>query len=251
MTTDNQSKDSARESLITKELAEAEKARAEGEAALIRARAEAAKFQGEAEKAKAEAREKVAQAALAEITLIRENRHEVEELASNKYHQVYSLVDSINQSSVDTCIKQLNIWHRNDPSCAIEIIFHSPGGSVIPGFALFDYIQYLRGEGHYITTTAMGMAASMAGILLQAGDKRIMGAEAWILIHEIAFGAVGKIGEVEDTTLWAKKIQKRVLDIFAKRSHMKAGQIARKWKRKDWWIDSTEAKRLGLVDEVR
>ena len=55
----------------------------------------------------------------------------------------------------------------------------------------------------------------MAGILLQAGDIRIMGAESWLMIHEISFGASGKIGEIEDTVEWVKKIQERVVKIFA------------------------------------
>jgi ATP-dependent protease ClpP protease subunit len=91
----------------------------------------------------------------------------------------------------------------------------------------------------------------MAGILLQAGDVRIMGKESWLLIHQVSFGASGSFGEVEDTTKWVDRIQDRVLDIFASRSKMSKAQIKRKWNRTDWWISSDEALKLGFVDETR
>ena len=50
---------------------------------------------------------------------------------------------------------------------------------------------------------------------------------------------------------WVKKIQKRILNIFAERSKMTARQIERKWHRKDWWLSSDDCLRLGFVDEVK
>jgi ATP-dependent Clp endopeptidase proteolytic subunit ClpP len=133
----------------------------------------------------------------------------------------------------------------------MEIIFSSGGGSIVDGMALYDFIQDLRAQGHRITTSTLGIAASMAGILLQAGDVRTMGREAWLMIHEAAFRTEGKIGEIEDTVDWIKKVQERVLLIFAARSQMSAEDIRAKWTRRDWWIDSDEALQLGLVDALR
>jgi ATP-dependent protease ClpP protease subunit len=90
----------------------------------------------------------------------------------------------------------------------------------------------------------------MAGILLQAGDVRVMNAEAWLLVHEASFGAGGKLGEVEDTVEWVKKVSKRVKDIFAKRSNLSSSQIESRWRRKDWWIDADEALKLGFCDVI-
>jgi len=95
------------------------------------------------------------------------------------------------------------------------------------------------------------MAASMAGILLQAGDRRWIGHQAWLMIHRAAFGAVGKTFEIEDEVAWIKRIEARILDIFAKRSTLSKVKIKRNWDRKDWWISSDEALELGLVDEIR
>lgn len=215
-----------------------------------KAEADAALAAAEAFKVTAEARKVTAEAEREEINLAKDRREEEERLAADKYHYVYAFTDSVSSHSVEGCIEQLTTWMRTSPDCSIEIIFHSPGGEVIPGMALFDFIQRVRAGGHHVTTMALGMAASMAGILLQAGDHRVMGKEAWVLIHEASFGAVGKVGEVEDVVEWVKKVQKRILNIFASRSKLTARQIARRWKRKDWWLSSEDCLELGFVDEV-
>lgn len=220
--------------------------------------AEAEKAKAEAAKADAEARKLVAEAARVEsdlsIALINQRkaeRAEREELTGNRYFHLYHFMAAVSESSVKTCMEQLNIWRRLEPGCPIEIIFTSPGGSVIDGMVLYDYLQVLRRDGHEITTGALGMAASMAGILLQAGDVRWMGHEAWVLLHEGSFGAVGTVAQVEDTVEWVKKIQKRILDIFASRAKVSKSFIQGRWRRKDWWLGSDECLKYGFVDEIR
>ncbi len=209
------------------------------------------KLNAEADHAEAEAQIARAQAVAAEIGQRDLERKESDYLAGNKFHKVYAFNDAVGSSAVGACISQLNIWSRTDPKCDIEVIFNSPGGSVIDGMALYDYFQALRRKDHKLTTTTFGMAASMAGILLQAGDVRVIGAESYVLIHEISTGAIGKIGEIEDVVEFTKKIQKRVLAIFAVRSNKSVGYFEKHWRRKDWWLDSSECLKLGLVDEIR
>jgi len=232
---------------INKTKAETEKAQAEARKAL----AEAMKTEHEAEVARIEADEARYALKKVEINFERDKEKRQRELADNTYHHIYYFNSAVNSTSVKECMEELAYWHRSCPDCDIEIIFFSPGGSVIDGMALFDYIQQIRTQGHHVITTCLGYAASMAGILLQAGDQRVMGKESYILIHEVSFGAGGKIGEVEDEVAFVKKIQSRVLDIFAARSKLSKSAIARKWRRKDWWLDSTEALKLGFVDELR
>lgn len=179
------------------------------------------------------------------------------ELASDIYNKVYHFSKEVTAPSVADCINKLTYWSRAFPECDIEIVFNSPGGSVTDGMALFDFIQTLRRKGHKVTTTALGVAASMAGILLQAGDVRRMGKEAWVLIHQASFGAIGSYGEVEDRLKWVEKVQERILDIFATRAAdsgaehpMSRGQIKRRWTRKDWWISSDDCLKYGFVDEL-
>lgn len=222
----------------------------------------AAVLAAEAERRRQEARKAAAEAAMAELELEQMRRREREELAKDRYHHVYHFTAAINPESVGRCIEQLQTWSRLEPGCPMEIVFDSPGGQVIPGMDLFDFIQELRRRGHHVTTAARGMAASMAGILLQAGDHRVMGAECWMLVHEVSTLAMGKIGEIEDEVAFVKRIQERVLDIFATRCREAAERgtaskpltkaaIRRRWRRRDWWISSDECLRFGLVDEVR
>lgn len=215
------------------------------------------------------------QADVTRIAADSQRRVEKQVLADNRYHHVYTYSQAITPGSVRECQTVLTEWVRsnavdNDGNKAeITIIFDSPGGSVIDGMHLWDFLQWVKSEGHKITTIAFGMAASMAGILLQAGDVRVMGRESYLLIHEVSFGAGGKIGEVEDEVKFVKKIQNRVLDIFADKAaraligngtrdqdydvvfRERRRLFARNWERKDWWMDSVEALELGLIDEVR
>jgi len=232
-----------RESLSEKERAQARKADAEAE----RFRAETLKFQ-------AEARSAAAYAETAELDLADKRREHAEKLTDDKFYHIYQFHESVAAHSVNKCMDQLTEWVRLAPEgdrLTIEIVFHSPGGEIINGMALFDFIRMLRAEGHTVNTMALGMAASMAGILLQAGSRRIMGREAWVLIHEAQFGAIGTTGQVEDTVEWVKMMHKRILNIFAERSNLTVRQLAKRWKRKDWWLDSSECLKYRLVDEVR
>jgi ATP-dependent protease ClpP protease subunit len=211
-----------------------------------------------------------ANAVVAGLVAQREQRAEAFELATNRYNYVYPFNSAVSENSVTSCIARLNEWVRTaDRKLNIEIVFDSPGGSVIDGMHLFDHIRWVRRQGHHVTTSTMGMAASMAGILLQAGDRRVMGRESYLLVHEVAFGAVGKFNEVVDEVKFVEKIQERVLDIFADRAaraYVERGRaheedydkvrkerrrvFSTKWKRTDWWLSSDEAYEHGLVDEV-
>lgn len=220
-------------------------------ARMRRLEAQLARLDAETQKLRAEADAAALHADDARIDSQRKREAREEELAGNKYHHVYLFTDQVSASSSRACMAQLSTWHRLDPQCPMEIVFSSPGGSVIDGMALFDFIQELRREGHTITTGARGMAASMAGILLQAGDVRWIGSEAYLLIHEVQAGAVGKVGEMEDEMELIHKMCDRILGIFAARCHLTAKQLSIRWRRKDWWLDSTESLKLGFVDEVR
>lgn len=221
------------------------------------------KFAAEAEAAheeallhKQEARKEKAEAEQAEILLASKRRAEADELAKNQHNKVYVFDKDVNESSVKGCISQLTTWARQDPGCAIEIQINSPGGDIVEGFALIDFLDDLRVKGHDISIVALGMAASMAGVILQSGTTRIMGKNALLLIHEAAFGAAGSFGKVEDRVKLVKIMQNRILDIFAERavainSKTTKKFIERNWERKDWWMDAKTALELGFVDEVR
>lgn len=225
--------------------------------------AELDKFQAEADAARAQARlhlanarEAEANADLAQLGLIKAEEDERARRHSDAHHRLYQFDGAVEASSAKACMQQLRQWDRLDPECDIEVIFNSPGGSVIPGMALFDLIVRLsqRGGGqHRITVGAQGMAASMAGILLQSGDHRWMGPEAVVLIHEISAGTVGKIGEMLDAVKLYETLCARVIDIFIGRAEGKCSKakFVKSWTRTDWWLTSAECLKLGFVDEIR
>jgi ATP-dependent Clp protease protease subunit len=153
---------------------------------------------------------------------------------------------------VQSCIQTLTKWSRYDPECAITIVFTSPGGEVVAGMALFDFLNELRGKGHFLTGITRGYAASMAGILMQAFDRRIIGAQSWVLIHEISGGIMGDFGEMEDRLEWVRRVQDRILDVFAERSNGKKTRkdFAKAWSRKDFWLSADDCIAWGVCDEI-
>lgn len=174
------------------------------------------------------------------------------EMASLERSLNYRFYDSVDALTCEAAIEKLDFWSRREPGKDIQIEFNSPGGSVIHGLALYDFIQELRRRGHYITTLTRGMAASMGGILLQAGDKRVMDENAHILIHEVSSLGVGKLSEVEDEVRFMKLLwEQRLVRILAQRSTLSAKQIINKAARKDWWFGADDALELGFVDEVQ
>ena len=116
---------------------------------------------------------------------------------------------------------------------------------------LFDVILGLRREGHKVTTSALGLAASVAAVLIQAGDVRTMGRESYLMLHEASFRAAGKASEMKDTLDWIEIWQERVLAMIADRSRMTLAEARDRFARRTWYLDSDQALACGLVDEVR
>lgn len=177
------------------------------------------------------------------------HRDERDALAHNSEARRYNFLGGVEERSVDAAIKTLDEWARISKE-RITVIFNSPGGSVFNGLALYDAIQAIKAEGVPVTTVVRGMAASMAGILLQAGDERIIGENAYILIHEVSSVHIGNASELDDQLKLTKRLQARCLDILAKRSTFTTSQIERKWKKTDWWLDATESCEFGFADKV-
>ena len=174
---------------------------------------------------------------------------------ADRHERVYRFTDTVSDKTAQAAIATLTNWSRLDPACHITIIFTSPGGDVIAGMALFDFLVELREKGHYITGVCRGYAASMAGILLQACDKRIVGKQSWVLIHEISGGMMGSYGELEDRMNWVKRVQESILDLFAERAAAAGSTKTRKdfkreWERTDWWLSASDCMEWGVADEI-
>lgn len=202
-------------------------------------------------KVEAEVRHLTAQAELAELKLDQERRTEEDAAASEYEHRIYAFNSDVRKTSVEECIATLGQWARRDPGCSLTLIINSPGGSVLDGFALFDFLRWLSAKGHHITTVGTGMVASMGGILLQAGDTREFAANAQLLIHEVSSGSIGKIGDLEDEVEFCKRLWSRCVSILGARSALTERQIRGRAERKEWWLDADEALLHGFVDAIQ
>lgn len=206
----------------------------------------------EARKTLAEAVEAEAKAAKAKIELDREQHKRQKELAADEFFHTYLFDKEVSEASVKTCIKQLAEWERSTKKkLEIDLQINSPGGEVFAGFALIDYIGGMHTRGHVVNTIAYGMAASMAGVILQAGKSRAIGTNALLLIHEAQFGAFGSFGKVEDQVKMVELMHDRILALFASRSNLSKTQIKNRWRRRDWWINAEECLKHGFVDAVK
>ncbi len=190
-----------------------------------------------------ELRKLIAETETEELTLARRKA-----LASA--HRVYTFYGQVNALSISSCMAELGIWSRESPGSPLVLIFNSPGGFVDDGIALYDYLLHLRSLGHRLTTITLGRAASMGGILLQAGDVRVMGPNAFLLIHEVNAGTSGKLSEMTENISFWKRQEDKLVDILAQRSTMSARQIKRRWHKTDWWLDAQEAIALGFADSI-
>lgn len=185
-----------------------------------------------------------------ELFLAREVRREIELSNAAEHHRVYTFSGSVDGLSVERAIRTLSNWTRQDPTCDITFEVNSPGGNVFEGLALYDFMRGLSERGHHITTVAIGMAASMGGILLQAGDTRVMTPNAFMLIHEVSSLGIGSITDLKDEVKFLEELQNRCVKILTEKSKLTPKKIRDNWERKDWWLSSEECKTLKLVDRV-
>ena len=185
--------------------------------------------------------------AVAELDAYRRREADTTAEEARRTYTFYARVD---EESVRACMATLTSWSSKAPGAPLTIIFNSPGGAVHDGLALFDFLRHLRVAGHHLTTIALGRAASMGAVLLQSGDRRVIGSNAFLMLHEVSNGASGKVSEIEESVELSKRLQKRLLAILAERSTLTVAQIQRKWSRRDWWLDAEETVLLGFADEA-
>ena len=212
-----------------------------------------AKLRAEAKRFEAEARQFNGQADLIGLQFKREQEKEAIEDAENPRRGTFHFVGEVKDVTMFQTMRLVERYARLEPRRPVEMLITSPGGSVVHGLAIYDRVLGLRAEGAEINTHALGIAGSIAGVMLQAGERRLMGRESWLMIHEASLQVEGTTSEVEDTTNWLEKIHDRIIEIYMARA--KAGltrkQFEAKWKRKAWWIPADEAVKLGFADEVR
>lgn len=204
----------------------------------------------EREKLAQEIRKLAADADLAELKFDQERRTDEEAAASEYEHRIYYFNEDVSQATVAECIATVGSWARRDPG-PLTLVLNSPGGSVYAGLALYDFLRFISSQGNPVTTLALGRTASMGGILMQAGDTRIIGQHAYFHIHEVSSGTWGKANEMSDDLDQVKRLWEHSARLLAARSTMSVKQIKTRAERKEWWLDATEALAHGFVDAIQ
>ena len=130
----------------------------------------------------------------------------------------------------------------------IQMYINSPGGSVSAGFAIYDTMNYVKCD---VSTTCIGMAASMGAFLLSSGakGKRYALPNAEIMIHQPLGGAQGQATEIQIAAEHILKTKKKLNDILAANSGQPV-EVVEKDTDRDNWMSADEAKEYGLVDQV-
>jgi ATP-dependent Clp protease, protease subunit len=130
----------------------------------------------------------------------------------------------------------------------ICLYINSPGGSVTAGMAIYDTMQYVKCD---VSTVCIGMAGSMAAVLLASGTakKRFALPNSEILLHQVMGGARGQASEIEITAKQILKIKERLNKILASHTKQSLTKIQKDTDR-DFYLTSEEAKKYGIIDEV-
>lgn len=169
---------------------------------------------------------------------------------------VFVFATGINQTSaVDFMIMVIN-WCRDNPGRKLKIILNSQGGNILDALYMYDQINMLRAAGHHVTVVVHGRSASCAGWLLQAADTRVMGAHAWLLIHEVSSEMKGTISQMRAELRRCEQLQAQTSAILCSRTgHVEHGLTLDRINKEieggiDWWLTAEQALSLGLVDEI-
>lgn len=143
---------------------------------------------------------------------------------------------------------QLLYLDSADSGKDISIYINSPGGSVYAGYGIYDTMQFISSN---VSTICTGIAASMAAVLLVAGEKgkRFALKHSRVMIHQPLGGAQGQASDIEITAREIAKVKNELYKIIADHSGKSIEEVARDSDR-DFWMTSDEAKNYGMIDDI-
>jgi len=162
--------------------------------------------------------------------------------------RVIFLGTQIDDYTANTLQAQLLYLDQADPEKDISIYINSPGGSVTAGLGIYDTMRFVSSQ---VSTICTGMAASMAAVLLVAGEegKRYALPHSRVMIHQPLGGVQGQASDIEIEAREIQKYKKELYTIIADHSHTPFDKV---WADSDrnYWMTALEAKEYGMVDEV-
>ena len=162
--------------------------------------------------------------------------------------RIIFLGTQIDDYTANTLQAQLLYLDSVDPGKDISIYINSPGGSVYAGLGIYDTMQFVSSD---IATICTGMAASMAAVLLVAGQegKRSALTHSRVMIHQPMGGAQGQASDIEITAREIQKLKNELYQIIANHSHTDFDKV---WadSDRDYWMTAEEAREYGMIDQV-
>jgi len=162
--------------------------------------------------------------------------------------RIIFLGTEISDYTANTIQAQLLYLDSVDSSKEISIYLNSPGGSVTAGLGIYDTMQFITSP---VATICTGMAASMAAVLLVAGQegKRSALPHSRVMIHQPLGGAQGQASDIEITAREIQKMKKELYTIISEHSHTPYEKV---WadSDRDYWMTAQEAREYGMIDQV-
>ena len=162
--------------------------------------------------------------------------------------RIIFLGEEVNDVSASVIVAQLLFLEAEDPEKDIHLYINSPGGSVTAGMAIYDTMQFIKCD---VSTTCIGMAASMGAFLLAGGakGKRYALPNAEIMIHQPSGGAQGQATDIRIVADHILKTRTKLNKILAENTGQDLSVIEVDTER-DNYMSAEEAKAYGLIDEV-
>ena len=154
----------------------------------------------------------------------------------------------IETNMANTIIAQLLFLESENPNADISMYINSPGGEVYAGLAIMNTMQYIKPN---VSTIGMGVVASMASVLLAAGEKgkRFLLPDSTVMIHQPSAGTQGMITDMEISVREGQRLKKLITQKMAEFTGRKEKELFDAMER-DNWMDAESAKKFGLIDGI-
>jgi ATP-dependent Clp protease protease subunit len=162
--------------------------------------------------------------------------------------RIIFITGPIDDSVATIVTAQLLFLEAENPKKEISLYINSPGGVVTAGMAIYDTMQFIRPP---VSTLCIGQAASMGSLLLAAGEKgmRYCLPHSRVMVHQPSGGFSGQASDIERHAEDIIKIKKRLNDLYVNHTGQSYNTIEKTLDR-DYFMDSKEAKKFGIVDAV-
>ena len=162
--------------------------------------------------------------------------------------RIIFITGAIDDSVATIVTAQLLFLEAENPKKEISLYINSPGGVVTAGMAIYDTMQFIRPP---VSTLCIGQAASMGSLLLAAGEKgmRYCLPHSRVMVHQPSGGFSGQASDIERHAEDIIKIKKRLNDLYVNHTGQSYNTIEKTLDR-DYFMDSEEAKKFGIVDAV-